>query len=67
VVGSGALGFIGSAFGDLHQYLTEELPVDPWLRRPAALGVYLTALMALALFAWGAWRSWFARDEDADA
>jgi hypothetical protein len=66
VVGSGALGFIGSALGDLHQYLTEELPVDPRLRRPAALGVYLTALMALALFAWSMWRSWSGSDENAN-
>jgi hypothetical protein len=53
---SGVVGFVGGAFGDLHQFLTEELPVDPRLRRPAALGVYVTAIAALCLFAWGAWR-----------
>jgi hypothetical protein len=59
LISSGVFGFIGGAFGDLHLFLTEELPIDPRLRRPATLGVYMAALGVLCLFAWGVWRAAF--------
>jgi hypothetical protein len=63
---SGFFGFIGGAFGDLHQFLSEELPIDPRLRRPATLGVCVAALGILCLFAWGVWRAALSRPSRTD-